>query len=151
MKKYPSIEALLPHRPPMILLDEVRDDAEGAITCSVKLHAGSPFVENGSVEGFVAVEYMAQCVATYAGLKAYRRDDPIRVGYIIGARSVDIAVDSFAVGDTLIVKAGLVWGDDELGKFECTVDSNGQRVAAGVLTVFQGDPDASEFARTAPS
>lgn len=133
----------------MILLDEVRHDAKGSITCSVELHRESPFVEDGSVEAFVAVEYMAQCVAAYAGLKAYRRGDPIRVGYIIGARSVDIAVDAFGVGEVLTVTAVRIWGDDLLGKFECTVDSNGHRVAVGVLTVFQGDPDTAEFARTA--
>jgi len=144
--QYPAIEELLPHRSPMILLAEVRDDAPGSITCTVQLHNGSPFVENGSVEAFVALEYMAQCVAAYAGLQAYRRGEPVKVGYLVGARKVDIAVDSFGVGDQLIVRAEHIWGDDALGKFACTVDSNGQRVADGVLTIYQGDPATDELA-----
>lgn len=147
MKKYPAIQELLPHREPMILLDEVRDATEASITCSVELRPGSSFVENGSVQAFVTVEYMAQCVATYAGLKAYRRGDRVQTGYLIGVSTVDLAVDQIDVGELLIVRANHIWGDDSLGKFECTVDSNGLRVAAGVLTVFQGDPDAVELAR----
>lgn len=149
MKSYPAIQALLPHRAPMLLLDEVRDDAPGTITCSVELQPDSPFVENGSVEAFVALEYMAQCVATYAGLKAHRRGDPIQVGYIIGARAVNLAIDAFSVGETLIVRADHIWGDDALGKFECTIDSSGQRVAGGVLTVYQGNPATAWLGREA--
>ena len=142
MTEYPELEAILPHRAPMILLDHVQDDAEGSLTCKVTLRPESPFVENGSVAAVVATEYMAQCVAAYAGLKAVRRGEPVRTGYVIGARTIDFAIDAFSVGEELIVKVHHVWGDDILGNFQCTVESNGRQVASAVLTVFQGDPDA---------
>ena len=95
----------------------------------------------------VATEYMAQCVAAYAGLQAIRRGDAIRTGYIIGARSIDLAVDNFSVGEELIVRAQYIWGDDILGKFECSVDAGGSRAASATLTVFQGDPSAVRVGR----
>lgn len=139
MLSCPSIEALLPHRAPMILLDEVHDVAAESIICKVILRASSPFVENGRVPAIVGLEYMAQCVAAFAGLQAFRQGRPVRVGYLIGARLVEFSVDAFEVGEELDVRATRVWGDDALGNFECSVDSIGRRVAAAVLTVFQGD------------
>ena len=151
MTGYPGLESLLPHRPPMILLDRVLDDGDGTITCEVRLRPDSPFVENGSVAAVVATEYMAQCVAAYAGLQAFRRADAIRTGYVIGARSIDLSLDEFGVGEELIVRAQHIWGDDILGKFECSVDAGGCRAASAILTVFQGDPDTVQIGRAAGS
>jgi predicted hotdog family 3-hydroxylacyl-ACP dehydratase len=151
MLKYPPIETLLPHRAPMILLDEVHADATGSITCKVTLRAHSPFVENRRVPAVVAVEYMAQCVAAYAGLQAFRQGRPVRIGYVIGARLVEFSVDEFDVGEELVAKASRIWGDDALGKFECSVDSRERRVAAAILTVFQGDINDVAIGRAAKS
>ena len=141
---YPPLEDILPHRAPMILLDRVEDDAEGGITCIVNLKEQSPFVENGTVPAIVATEYMAQCIAAYAGLKAHGQGAPIRVGYVIGAQTIRFSVDEFHVGDELQVRVQRVWGDDALGKFECSVRSGGQVVASAALTVFQGDINAED-------
>ncbi len=146
MSVYPPIEAVLPHRPPMILLDRVEDDGEGYLRCSVTLREDSPFVENGAVSSVVVVEYMAQCVAAYSGLKAVRRGDPARIGYLLGTRSVELAAATCEVGEELIVRAEHVWGDDALGQFDCTVHSAGRLVAAGVLNVFEGDLDEANAA-----
>lgn len=148
MTEYPGLASLLPHRPPMILLDQVLDDGDETITCAVTLRPDSPFVENGSVAAVVATEYMAQCVAAYAGLQAFRRGDEIRTGYVIGARRIELAVDDFSVGEELIVRAQRIWGDNILGKFECSVDTGEGRAASATLTVFQGDPDTVRFGPT---
>ncbi len=66
---------------------------------------------------------------------------------MIGARTIDLMVDEFGVGEELIVKAQHVWGDDTLGKFDCRVESGGRCVAAAVLTVFQGDPGSVRIGR----
>lgn len=142
MTGYPSIEDLLPHRSPMILLHGVEDVGEETIVCSVKLHDGSPFVENGSVAALVAVEYMAQCVAAHAGFEAFRRGEPVRIGYLIGVRRMDLTVDEFVVPEELIVRAKRIWGGESLGQFECSVDARGRRAASALLNVFQGDIDA---------
>ena len=147
VNRYPPLEQVLPHRAPMILLDRIEDSAEGMAVCSVTLRSDSPFVEQGSVPAVVATEYMAQCVAVYAGLKARRRGEGVRVGYLIGARSIEMAVDAFHVGDRLLVTARHVWGDDALGKFECRVAAEGRRVARATLSVFQGDLDQVEVGR----
>ncbi len=139
MSTYPSIEAILPHRPPMILLDRVEDAGEGYLVCSVTLRDDSPFVHGGAASPVVATEYMAQCVAAHSGLKAVRRGDPVRIGFLLGARSIELETEAFEIGEKLIVEARHVWGDDALGQYVCAVHSGGRRVATAVLNVFQGD------------
>ena len=146
---YPAIEAILPHRAPMILLDRVEEDSPDSIACSVTPHEASPFAEHGSVPAVVATEYMAQCVAAYAGLKAFRRGEPIRIGYLIGARTIEFSVDRFPLECRLLVRARRTWGDDALGRFDCSVERNGDRVASAVLTVLQRDLDALESSAAA--
>lgn len=138
----PTPIELLPHRPPMLLLDEVTSWNGDRVECRVVLRDDSPFVEAGRVASTIAVEYMAQCVAAFAGLRGRERGEPVRIGYLVGAREVTFAVDDLRVGDVLRVEASPVWGDETLGNFACAVDREGEAVARGTLNVYQGElPD----------
>ena len=141
MTALPTLLEVLPHRPPMILLDHLEEVAEDSVACSVTIRPDSPFVDDGAVPGVVATEYMAQCVAAFAGCNALRRGEAVRIGYLIGATRIDLTRDRFEVGEELRVSARRIWGDDSLGKFECGVAHNGRQVAHGILSVFQGELD----------
>ncbi len=138
----PSLEEVLPHAPPMILLDAVESFDDDAATCTVTLRADSPFVEDGEAPAAVMIEYMAQCVAAWAGCKGRRRGDPVRVGYLLGAREFVLHVDALRAGDTLTVTARHVWGDEIVGSFECSVTRAGTLLGRALLSVYQGDPGA---------
>ena len=142
--RYPSIEKLVRHRAPMLLLDRVEDDGHLTTTCGLTIREGSAFVENGAVPSCVALEYMAQCVAVHAGLRGARKGQPARIGYLIGARGVEFLVDEFWVGERIRVVVSHVWGNDELGQFQARVESNGRRVAGALLSVYQGDVEAAK-------
>ena len=142
--RYPSIEKLVRHRAPMLLLDRVEDDGQLTTTCGLTIRDDSTFVENGAVPSCVALEYMAQCAAVYAGLRGARKGRPARVGYLIGARDVEFLVDEFRVGERIRVVVSQVWGDDELGQFKARVESNGRRVAGALLNVYQGDIEEAD-------
>ncbi len=142
--RYPSIEKLIRHRAPMLLLDRVEDDDELTTTCGLTIREDSTFVENGAVPSCVALEYMAQCAAAHAGLRGARKGQPARMGYLISARNVEFLVDEFRVGERIRVFVSQVWGDDELGQFEARVESNGRRVAGALLNVYQGKVEAAK-------
>jgi predicted hotdog family 3-hydroxylacyl-ACP dehydratase len=125
----------------MLLLDEVCSWERDVVECRVRVRHDSPFVRHGRVPGSVALEYMAQCIAVYAGLRARSRGEPIRIGYLLGARDVTFE-DDFRVGDMLVVQAVHVWGDAQLGSFSCRVERAGEKVAGGNLQVYAGDPPA---------
>jgi predicted hotdog family 3-hydroxylacyl-ACP dehydratase len=133
----PPICELVPHAPPMILVDEMLDYAPGHARCVVRLRPDSLFVENGRVRALVAVEYMAQSVAAYAGMKSRRHGEPPSIGFLLGSRELKLAVDHFRAGDTLVVDVEHVFGDDQLGSFRCTVWRDEEIVAEAMVNVYQ--------------
>jgi 3-oxoacyl-[acyl-carrier-protein] synthase-1 len=135
---YPPLAELVPHKPPMLLLDRVLSYSTDRVCCAVEIRADSPFAGPGGVPAVVGVEYMAQCIAVYAGLAARDKGDPVRVGFLLGSREVRLDAETFAVGDRLEVEARRTWGDNDLGSFACHVRRGAEVLVHGNLTVYQG-------------
>jgi predicted hotdog family 3-hydroxylacyl-ACP dehydratase len=138
-RKLPRIVDVVPHRPPMLLLDEVVAWDGASAECRLLLRDDSPFVHAGRVASTLAIEYMAQCIAVFVGMEAYQRGLPIPLGYLVGAREISLPPDGFRVGDVLSVQAAPIWGGETLGSFECKVDRVGEVVARGALNVYRGE------------
>jgi predicted hotdog family 3-hydroxylacyl-ACP dehydratase len=134
---WPSLHELVPHRPPMLLLDEVLAFDGATATCAVTVRADSMFAENGRVPSWVALEYCAQCVAAFAGLRAGKEGGRPRLGLLVAARDLTLETDFFAAGDRLLVDARLVFGELRVGRFECEVRRDGAVVAKASLSVYQ--------------
>lgn len=141
MSRYPAIEELLPHRAPMILLDEVVDHDARSIVCRAKVPGTSPFVRDGQMPAVVALEHMAQATAALLGLHALAKGGPIRGGYLVGSRQLDLEIDELAVGDRLEVRAEHVWGEEQFATFACSLHRDGVRVASATLNVLRTGAD----------
>ena len=137
-RAYPPIAELVPHRPPMLLLDRVLSYDGETVICETVLAPGSLFVDGGEVPAVVAIEYMAQTIAAGAGLLARDKGEGARMGFLLGCRDLTIAVDSFQVGDWLTIDARRTWGGDELVSFACKVQRGSEVLVEGALTVYQG-------------
>jgi predicted hotdog family 3-hydroxylacyl-ACP dehydratase len=138
----PAIATLVPHAPPMLLLDRVHSHADDVTVCVVEIKADSLFtVTRGGrreVPAVVGIEYMAQTIAAYAGLSAAKESRAPRIGFLIGCRELRLEVDAFAAGDVLLVEARRVWGENDLGSFVCKIVREGETLATATLTVYQG-------------
>jgi predicted hotdog family 3-hydroxylacyl-ACP dehydratase len=138
----PDVRDLVPHQPPMLLLDALRSCAEDSVTCTVTIRPDSMFAEGHDgerrVPAVVGLEYMAQSVAVYAGLTARRAGRPPRIGFLIGCRELRLEVEGFSVGDTLDVEVRRLWGESDLGSFACAVRRAGEILVSGTLSVYQG-------------
>jgi len=142
MAALPHVRELVPHEPPMLLLDAVRSYDGDTIVCAVTIAADGLFVEqlNGQpgVPALIGLEYMAQCVAAYAGLAARQDGRPPRIGFLIGCRELRLDTEAFAIGDSLEVEARRVWGENDLGSFACAVKRAGEVLVSGTLSVYGG-------------
>ncbi len=137
MSGLPPIAELVPHGPPMILLDEMVEYGAGRARCAVRLRPDSPLVEDGRVRSLVAIEYMAQAVAAYAGMRSRARGEAPHLGFLLGSREVTLAVEHFRTGDALEIEVEHVFGDEQLGSFRCAVRRDGETVAEAVLSVYE--------------
>jgi predicted hotdog family 3-hydroxylacyl-ACP dehydratase len=132
------IDDLVPHRPPMRLLDELVSESAEVTVCRVRLTGESPFVRQGQVPGLVAVEYIAQCIAVHSTLEARRaagRALRPQIGYLIAVRRFELHRPHFLVGDELIVTARHVWGTEQGAAFHGEVACGDAVAAEGTLTV----------------
>ena len=138
---YP-VERVIPQRPPMILIDEVVERRPRAITASVEVKPTGLFFQPGrGMPAHVALEWMAQTCAAYAGSDGLDGGGRVRVGFLLGTRNFRADRTWFAEGERLYVRATLEYHDDALGNFACEVaeSADGPAIATASLNVFHPD------------
>ena len=128
---------LLPHEPPMILLDRVVAHDEDFIHATVTIRKGAPFFADGEIPSYIALEYMAQAVGAWNGLQARQHHKKPKLGFLIGSRRLTLDIPSFKEGLALDVYGQAVYKDKEMASFDCWIEVQGQRVVSAALNVFQ--------------
>ena len=146
---YPALHTILPHRPPMILIDELLEHSEHEVVCGVTVREGEPFVADGRVPALISVEYFAQTVAAFFGYRGREQLEPF-VGVLVGTRELDLRADYFQVGDALRVAGRLTWTDGELAQFVCELRRGDEVLARAAINVLQ-TPAPSGAPASAPS
>lgn len=132
------MKKLVPHDPPMALLDHLREIEGDRSVCQVTIHPGSMFYENGGVPAYVGLEYMAQAVAAHGGYRALKANEPVKVGFLLGTPQLKFYCESFPNGAVLDVEVLEDWGDDQLMRFQCAIrNDQGQLLMETGLNVFQ--------------
>jgi predicted hotdog family 3-hydroxylacyl-ACP dehydratase len=138
----PPIASLLPHRPPMILLDEVvRWDGATMVT-ALSIQPETLFREDEGVPAHVGIEYMAQTCGAFAGAQAINAGRPVRIGFLLGTRRYTAHRPWFCLCERLTVTALLVYADDSMANFDVRIEVSGALAATAQLTVFQPPPGA---------
>lgn len=134
---YPVAD-LLPHAPPMVLLDSVIGWDKGRLDAAVAIRPGIPFFRSGKgVPAHVGIEYMAQACGACAGLEALETGEAVRIGFLLGTRRYRAAVDWFTDGAQLTVSVSEMFRDGSMGAFDCSILINGREVATAQLNVYQ--------------
>lgn len=143
VEELPPLVDLLPHDPPMVLLDAIRAFGGTDIECVVTIADGAPFMREGKIAAIVALEYMAQASGVLLGITAFSESGRIKRGYLLGAREMELDVDYFYVGDRLRVFSKHVWGKEDMANFECMVTRAEKRVAWATLNILIADNDGA--------
>ncbi|MEO8550676.1 MAG: hypothetical protein ABI678_11905, partial [Kofleriaceae bacterium] len=105
-----ALERYLPHRPPMLLLDELVELGETRAVCRARIKPDCVFATAGVVHPAALIEFMAQCCATLIGAGA---GEP-RPGMIVSCREIDFFVDELRIGDQLELVANRLGGETAL-------------------------------------
>ncbi len=131
------IKDLLPHNPPMILLDRVVAFRDDFIHAAVTIQEGSAFFVDGEVPSYVALEYMAQAIGVWRGILALHKNQSPQIGFLLGTRSLKLEVPAFQEGAELDVYGQSKYTDGEVAAFDCWVEIQGTRVVHASLNVYQ--------------
>lgn len=124
----------------MVLLDELVECTQDSIRCRLQVRADGLFDKGGVVPAWLGIEYMAQVIAAYSGYWRYRDQLPAKVGFLLGTRRFLTNVDSFQVGQALLVTATkVIQGSNGMASFNCTVEGEGVQQSAALSVFEPGD------------
>ncbi len=136
-----DLAKILPHKPPMILIDDVVEiDLENnSLTAKFDVYPQKLFFEDSKgINSLVGIEFMAQTIGCYAYYK--RGEEKPRPGLLLGSRLYNNKVDYFLEGNTYFVKASEIFDDNEIVVFDCLIyDSIGNELASATINAYQGE------------
>lgn len=138
------IADLLPHDGKMLLLSKLVECDAQSITTSVLVREDGLFDDQGTVPAWIGLEYMAQTVAAYSGLRAKLRGGPPKLGFLLGTRKFESTVSEIPCGTELWVHASrLTAGSTGIAAFQCKV-SGDKILQTATLSVYE-PPNPEDF------
>jgi len=141
-----AMDAWVPHRGAMSLLDAVAHRDELGVEARVRVPAAGLFNVEGGVPAWVGIEYMAQAIAAWSGGRARAGGGSPKIGYLLGSRRYEAVLPVFPAGAELRVLAQCeLMADNGLGMFDCRIEHDGRVLASARLSVFE-PPEQSEEA-----
>ncbi|MCC6876234.1 MAG: hypothetical protein IT378_18145 [Sandaracinaceae bacterium] len=136
---FPKPIDVVPHRPPMLLIDEIVDQQGRKIHCRTTLREDGLFVRGGEVSSVLAIELFAQAASALIGLvNRDRARSGESTGALLGSRSIELRVPSFAAGDVLDIECEELLSIEAAAQVACTLKRRGELVAQGTVNVFAG-------------
>ena len=144
-----NIEQVVPHREPMILLNNLISYEQNSAICEVTISPASAFYSEQlqGVPSYIGTEYMAQAIAAYAGALAQDEGEAVKIGFLIGTRKYKTHTPIFNTGAVLQVTVSKLYQEDSgLSVFECFISSNDTTLCEAKINVFQPH-DPMQFIR----
>ena len=137
MKNF-AVEELVPHTGKMVLLNRIIEFDEENMVAEVIVRADGLFGEGNTVPGWLGIEYMAQTIAAFGGMKRRLAGKALNLGFLLGSRRYVCNVGTFAVGSILTVTVKSLVEEQGLGVFDCHISAEGISASAK-LNVYQPD------------
>ena len=139
-----DMDAWVPHRGAMSLLDRVEHVDAHSVVAWVTVPADGLFATDAGVPAWVGIEYMAQAVAAWSGARARTQGGSPKIGFLLGSRRYEAHEPVFAAGAALRVSAQCeLVGDNGLGMFDCRIEHGGRELAVARLSVFEPPAEAA--------
>jgi predicted hotdog family 3-hydroxylacyl-ACP dehydratase len=135
--RFPPVAELVPHEPPMLLVDELLEWSPDAALVRATIRAGSPFVTLDRMPATILLEHMAQAIAVANGM-ADRQAGRVagEVGVLLGTRELELFCDELAVGEVLELRVVREFADGKLARYACTAARAGELLARATINVM---------------
>jgi predicted hotdog family 3-hydroxylacyl-ACP dehydratase len=136
------IEAMIPHRDRMRLIDKVLDiDDDKALTAATTSEDW-PLFREGSVDVLVTIELVAQTAALLEGWKRLRSGRGGATGWLVGIKNADFSCPRLSVPAILMTEVTRSYALDGYAVFGGTVRWGGRTVATLSVQAFRPEADS---------
>ena len=142
-----AVERLVPHRGGMLWLDRVLHCDEDLVIAEAVIDPAHVLAdpEADGLPAWVGIEYMAQCIAAWAGGRALARGEAVKPGFLLGSRRYECRRPLLAFGLRLRIEARReLMGDNGLGMFACRLLDGDEEIAVANVSVYE-PPDPQAF------
>lgn len=140
---YKKAVEYLPHRPPMVFLDDVLEITDSSCICSVETKKGgllSTFLnEDGSLDAIMGLEMMAQCTGVWSGYHILMRHEEVSMGMLVGISNVVFKKQKICKDAKLIISINTLIEDGTFGSFECNVKHQDDLIVSGIINTYNVD------------
>jgi 3-hydroxyacyl-[acyl-carrier-protein] dehydratase len=134
-------ESLIPHRPPMRLVDTLLSREEGGGVTESIFPAGAVMAdERGAIDEVALVELIAQSYAAIKGHIDLVDGKPVGKGYLVGISRLKISGAAFA-GDRLLTTIRTAGSFSGFAVIEGVVSRGGETVASGTMKLWLPEPE----------
>ena len=112
--------SLLPHSGRMVLIDRITRYGDYFVEAGAQIKPDHILLAGGILPYTAFIELMAQAVGAYAGIQARKNARPVRLGFLLGTRKLEIFAQSVPVGTHLLATAHMSIQDaGGMGVFDC--------------------------------
>ncbi|GEM_PF-1148116 len=138
LSEIPSLDKLLPHRPPMRFLQSIISVEQEALVALAAIPADCPLVADGTVAAVVGLEAAAQAAAAWGALQRSRDggETAPRVGYLVALREVSFFTDRIPVEQMLRVVVRLDASAPPLSHYRVALYADRKLLAQGMIATF---------------
>ncbi|MCD7879714.1 MAG: hypothetical protein LUG16_07270 [Candidatus Gastranaerophilales bacterium] len=135
-----NLEDILPHKKPMILIDDIVDYSipDRWLSTKVEIKENSLFYDAKikGVSSIIGIEYMAQSIGCYAFLRKKLKTP--KIGYLLGTRLYNNLSEKFELGKTYFILVKEIFSEGEINSFDCLIyNETKEEVASAALNVYQ--------------
>ena len=137
-----DIASLVPHQGAMCLWQRIEAADANSIRLATASHADPthPLRSEGQLRAIHLAEYGAQAMAVHGGLLARQTDTPVRQGFLVALRGLDLALARIDdLPGELVCEARLLAAGDDSQQYAFRIEHDGQAIAEGRAAVMLRD------------
>ena len=142
----PSLDELLPHRPPMRFIESILAETADSLSCVASIPFACPLASGGSVPAVAGLEAAAQAAAVWEAVQRSRIGDvgAPRVGYLVALRDVVFFADRIPADRSLRVTVTLEAAALPLSHYRAMLFLDGRPLVRGMIATFLKEDSAHD-------
>ncbi|MDC1141686.1 hypothetical protein OAU50_01220 [Planctomycetota bacterium] len=126
---------LIPHRAPMVLLDEIIKFGREEIVGQFTIRADNPFIEDGNFCREALIEAAAQVIAAGDSLYAKSKGGVVIRGFLTGLTSLEF-FSNVAINETVEIEGKCLRRMEGMGLFEVKASVGERAILRGRFKLF---------------
>jgi radical SAM protein with 4Fe4S-binding SPASM domain len=139
-----DVARVIPHKPPMLLIDRLLEINERSSVSEITVRDDMIFVDqNGHLDDASYPEIISQAVAAQEGFRRFGGRNPLIEGFLLGIKNLEILGNSF-VGDTLRISLYKKAKFGDFGILNGEVYKADELIARGEIKVWQSDAGVTQ-------